>query len=102
MMHQCAATSVLVPLHLNVASTQSRATGKAADGGGDGGGGTAWQPAAFTSAHTTTAKRTLALLSCASGPGSGIERLLFYDVDPLLSIIHLSQILVTVVKSQQL
>ena len=38
MMHQCAATSVqLVPLHLNVASTQSRATGKAADGGGGGG-----------------------------------------------------------------
>ena len=101
MMHQCAATSVLVPLHLNVASTQSRATGKAADGGGGGGGGTAWQPAAFTSPHTT-AKRTLALLSCASGPGSGTERLLCYDVDPLLSIIHLSQILVTVVKSQQL
>ena len=41
-MHPCTATSVqLVPLHLNVASTQSCATGKAADGGGGDGGGTA-------------------------------------------------------------
>ena len=42
MMHPCTAASVqLVPLYLNVASTQSRATGKAADGGGGDGGGTA-------------------------------------------------------------